>query len=118
MSLSSEQRTQVTRAFSSVHVAPLTNVNFDVHTGVVLPATVTLHSCPADVIRIIHGLPECRFVVVKDKIVIVEPSSRRIVTVIHTPAEQPLFQAPPPLGKREFPQRASVPIFDVLSEPS
>jgi len=53
-----------------------------VHTGVVLPATVTLHSCPADVIRIIHGLPECRFVVVKDKIVIVEPSSRRIVTVI------------------------------------
>jgi hypothetical protein len=41
-----------------------------------------LHTCPSDVVRIIHGLPDCRYVVVRDKIVIVEPSSRRIVTVI------------------------------------
>jgi hypothetical protein len=32
--------------------------------------------------RILSGLPECKYVVVRDQIVIVEPSSRRIVTVI------------------------------------
>jgi len=34
------------------------------------------------VVRIIHGLPECRYVVVKDQIVIVNPKTRRVVTVI------------------------------------
>jgi hypothetical protein len=33
-------------------------------------------------VRILQGLPECRFVVVRDQIVIVEPRTRRIVTVI------------------------------------
>jgi hypothetical protein len=82
VNVSSEQRTQITRAFSSVNVAPVTNVNFEVRTGTVLPATVNLHPCPRQVIDILTGIRECQFVIVKNEIVIVEPSSRRIVTVI------------------------------------
>jgi hypothetical protein len=65
-----------------VNVAPVTNVNFEVRTGTVLPATVNLHPCPRQVIDILTGIRECQFVIVKNEIVIVEPSSRRIVTVI------------------------------------
>jgi hypothetical protein len=73
----------VTRAFSSVNVQPLTNVNFNVSVGATIPASVTtLHTCPGEVIRYLDGLTECRFVIVNNRIVIVEPSSRRIVTVI------------------------------------
>jgi hypothetical protein len=73
----------VTRAFSSVNVEPVREVNFSVSVGAVVPASVTtLHTCPSDVVRILQGLPECRYIVVRDQIVIVEPSSRKIVTVI------------------------------------
>jgi hypothetical protein len=41
-----------------------------------------LYDCPDNVERILTSLPECKYVVVRDQIVIVEPSSRRIVTVI------------------------------------
>jgi hypothetical protein len=33
-------------------------------------------------VRILSGLPECRYVVVRDQVVIVEPKTRKIVTVI------------------------------------
>jgi hypothetical protein len=34
------------------------------------------------VIHILSGIRECRFVLVRNEIVIVEPSSRKVVTVI------------------------------------
>jgi Protein of unknown function (DUF1236) len=81
--VTSEQRTEVTRAFSSVNVEPVTNVSFSVSVGTVVPTTITtLHTCPGEVVRILRGLPECRYIVVRDQIVIVEPSTRKIVTVI------------------------------------
>ncbi|MCB8819324.1 DUF1236 domain-containing protein [Microvirga rosea] len=81
--MSTEQRTEISHAFRSVRVEPLNNVNFTVSVGSVVPTTVTtLHTCPSDVVRILHGLPECRYVVIRDQIVIVEPKTRKIVTVI------------------------------------
>ncbi|KAB0266977.1 DUF1236 domain-containing protein [Microvirga brassicacearum] len=83
VSVSSEQRTEITRAFSGVNVQPLTNVEFNVSVGASVPASVTtLYDCPNTVERILTGLPECKYVVIRDQIVIVEPSTRRIVTVI------------------------------------
>jgi hypothetical protein len=83
INVSSEQRTQLRQHFTHVNVQPLTSVTLDVRPGVIIPADVTaLHTCPPDVVRILQGLPECRFVVVRDQIVIVEPRTRRIVTVI------------------------------------
>jgi hypothetical protein len=69
--------------FTSINVAPLTSVTFDVRPGVVIPTEVTtLHECPNAVERLLTGLPECRFIIVRNQIVIVEPRTRRIVTVI------------------------------------
>lgn len=82
--MTSEQRTQITQAFSTVNVQPLTDVNFTVSVGSVVPETVVTHlrDCPGPVERILTGLPECKYVVVKDQIVIVHPTERRIITVI------------------------------------
>jgi len=62
----------------------MTNVNFTVNVGTVVPETVVthLHACPNEVVRILNGLPECRYVIVRDQVVIVEPKTRKIVTVI------------------------------------
>ena len=81
--MTSEQRTQISRSFSSVNVQPLTNVEFSVSVGSTVPASVTtLYDCPDNVERILTGLPECKYIVVRDQIVILEPRTRRIVTVI------------------------------------
>lgn len=83
VNVTTEQQTRLSETFRSVEVEPLTDVNFSVSVGSVIPATVTtLHECPSTVESILTGLPECRYVVVRDQIVIVEPSTRKIVTVI------------------------------------
>lgn len=84
INVTSEQRTEITRAFSSVDVRPMNDVNFTVNVGTVVPDTVVTHlqACPSEVVRILQGLPECRYVVVRDQVVIIEPKTRRIVTVI------------------------------------
>ena len=82
--MTSEQRTEITRAFSNVNAQPVTDVNFTVSVGTVIPETVItrLSACPSEVVRILNGLPECRYVIVRDQVVIVEPKTRKIVTVI------------------------------------
>jgi hypothetical protein len=81
--VTSEQRTQISRSFTSVNVQPLTNVEFSVSVGSTVPTSVTtLYDCPDNVERILTGLPECKYIVVRDQIVILEPRTRRIVTVI------------------------------------
>src|SRR5260370_42630220 len=44
------------RRFLSENVAPLSNVNFEMRKGAVLPATVTLHPCPKYVIPMLGVL--------------------------------------------------------------
>lgn len=84
INVTSEQRTEITRVFSSVDAQPVNDVNFSVSVGTVVPETVVtrLSACPSEVVRILEGLPECRYVIVRDQVVIVEPGTRRIVTVI------------------------------------
>ena len=50
--------------------------------GTVIPTTVELHTVPASVVEIVPAYRGYRYFVVRDEIVIVEPGSRRIVTVI------------------------------------
>src|SRR5207237_8653169 len=71
------------RRFLSENVAPLSNVNFEMRKGAVLPATVTLHPCPKYVIPMLGGFRgECQFVVVGNRIVIVEQSARIVFVVL------------------------------------
>jgi hypothetical protein len=80
--LTPEQRTQITRSFTSVTVRPVTAVNFSVAVGTVIPTTVELHEVPAEVVRVVPAYRGYRYFVVGNQIVIVEPSARRIVAVI------------------------------------
>jgi hypothetical protein len=57
-------------------------VNFAVSAGTIIPTTVELHEVPADVVRIVPAYRGYRYFVVRNEIVIVEPSTRKIVTVI------------------------------------
>ncbi|HKG76098.1 MAG TPA: DUF1236 domain-containing protein [Beijerinckiaceae bacterium] len=57
-------------------------MNFAVSTGTVIPPTVTLVDVPAEVVRIVPAWRSYKVVRVKNQILVVEPSSRKIVEVI------------------------------------
>jgi hypothetical protein len=65
-----------------LNVQPLTRVNFSVSVGTVIPRDVRLQPLPADVVEIVPQYRGYDFVLVKDEIVIVEPSSTKIVAVL------------------------------------
>ena len=82
--LSTEQRTKITSVIHNEHVKSVTNVNFSVSVGTRVPHDVEFHPLPADVVTI---YPEWRgydFILVRDEIVIIDPSSYEIVAVINS----------------------------------
>ena len=81
-SLKVEQKTRLTQAVARVNVKPVTNVNFSVSVGTVVPTTVVLHPVPAEFVEIIPQYRGYDFFMVRDEIVIVEPQSHHIVDVI------------------------------------
>lgn len=85
MTLSSEEQTKLK---SSVHNVTLkqANINIDVRTGVVLPETVTteLEPIPAQIVEIVPRFRGYKVIRVKNEILIVEPSSRRVVYIIQS----------------------------------
>ena len=60
----------------------MTNVNFSVSVGTVVPRDVHLSTLPADVVEIVPQYRGFSFFVVKDEIVIVDPQSYKIVTTL------------------------------------
>ena len=80
--LSSTEKTKLEGAIGKISIRPATNVNFSVAVGVSVPRTVALHPLPADVVAIVPQYRGYDFFVVRDEIVIVEPSNHRIVDVI------------------------------------
>jgi hypothetical protein len=82
VNINDQQRTRVTQSIARLNVQPVTNVNFSVSIGTVVPTSVRLQTLPADVVTIVPQYRGYSFFVVRDEIVIVEPSSKKIVTVI------------------------------------
>jgi hypothetical protein len=81
-SLTTEQRTKIKTTIKQTNVRPVTNVNFTISVGAVVPRTVELHPLPPAIIEIYPAWRGYRFVLVGDEIVIIEPSTYRIVAVI------------------------------------
>lgn len=81
--LNTDQRSEVTRSFSSANVNTVSNVNFDVSVGTTITEEVRLAPLPAEVVRIVPQYRGYQYVVVRDEIVIVEPRTKKIVEVIH-----------------------------------
>jgi hypothetical protein len=82
VNINDQQRTRISASISHLNVQPLSNVNFSLSVGTVVPRDVRLQPLPADVVEIVPQYRGYNFVLVKDEIVIVEPSSYKIVTVL------------------------------------
>ncbi|MDT4740284.1 DUF1236 domain-containing protein [Bradyrhizobium sp. WYCCWR 12699] len=81
-SVNDQQRTRISASISHLNVQPLTNVNFSLSVGTVVPRDVRLQPLPAEVVEIVPQYRGYNFVLVKDEIVIVEPSTYKIVTIL------------------------------------
>lgn len=82
VNINDQQRTRISQSVSHLNVQPLTSVNFSVSVGTVVPRDVRLQPLPAEVVEVAPQYRGYDFVVVKDEIVIVEPSSYKIVAVL------------------------------------
>jgi hypothetical protein len=82
--LSTEQRTQIrTTVLKSSNAPRVTNVNFSVRVGTVVPKTVRVVAVPAKLVEIQPAWRGYMYFVYQDEIIIVEPGSLRIVAVLN-----------------------------------
>jgi hypothetical protein len=82
VNLNDQQRTRVSQSFARLNVQPVRNVNFSVSVGTVVPRDVHLQTVPADVVEIVPQYRGYSFFAVRDEIVIVDPATYKIVTVL------------------------------------
>lgn len=82
VNINAQQRTRIYQSFARLDLRPITNVNFSVSVGTVVPRHVHLRSLPSDIVEIVPQYHGYSFFAVRDEIVIVKPSSHKIVTVI------------------------------------
>jgi hypothetical protein len=84
--MSDEQRTRVSTRFSQsidrMNVRPLSRSQVSVSIGATIPRSVRAYTVPQDIVAIYPQFRGHRFVVVDDEIVILEPGSQRIVSVL------------------------------------
>ncbi len=82
VNINDQQRTRVAESITRLNVQPLTNVNFSLTVGTAVPRDIRLQTLPADVVEVVPQYRGYNFFVVRDEIVIVEPSTYQIVTVL------------------------------------
>ncbi|MET4290553.1 hypothetical protein ABIB06_001319 [Bradyrhizobium sp. LB8.2] len=82
VNINDQQRTRISTSISHLNVLPLNNVNFSLSVGTAVPRDIRLQPLPAEVVEIVPQYRGYNFVLVKDEIVIVEPSTYKIVTVL------------------------------------
>jgi hypothetical protein len=77
-----QQRTRITTSIRQANVQPVRNVNFSISVGGVVPASVRFYPVTPAIVEIYPEYRGYEFVLVEEEIVIVEPRTRKIVTVI------------------------------------
>src|SRR4029079_19247576 len=81
--LTTEQKTKIRTVIKEkVHAQPVTNVNFSINVGNVVPRTVHFYPVPVEIVEIYPQWRGYNFILVNDEIIIIEPSSYKIVAVI------------------------------------
>jgi hypothetical protein len=82
INLSGEQRTKAVESLESVKIQPV-HEHVSVTVGQTLPSSVThLYDCPQTLVSLLTGVRSCKVVLIEDRYYIVEPSTRRVLTVI------------------------------------
>jgi hypothetical protein len=77
-----QQRTRISTSIRQANVQPVRHVNFSVSVGAVVPTSVRFYPVTPAIVEIYPEYRGYEFVLVEEEIVIVEPRSRKIVTVI------------------------------------
>jgi hypothetical protein len=80
--LNSHQRTRVVDALRNENVQRLDRADFALAVGTAIPAYVALNPLPESIVEIVPQYRGYDFVMVRDEIIIVEPRTRHIVTVL------------------------------------
>ena len=80
--LSGDQRTKITTVIRDQHVQPVTNVNFSISVGTRVPRDVSFHPLPAEIVTIYPDWRGYEFILVRDQILVIDPSSLEIVAVL------------------------------------
>jgi hypothetical protein len=82
VSLNTQQQTQIGQAITRHNVKPLTNVSFSIAVGTRVPRSTTLRALPSDIVTFVPQYRGYSYFVVEEQIVIVEPSSLEIVSIV------------------------------------
>jgi hypothetical protein len=82
VTLNERQRTRVKETFSRVDVEPVRNVDFSVTVGATVPRHVHLHPLPPALVEVVPEYRDYRYVVVNDEVVIINPQTYKVVTVV------------------------------------
>src|SRR3954447_13564474 len=77
-----QQETKISASISHLNVRPVTNANFSLSVGTVVPRDIQLSTLPPDVVEIVPQYRGYSFALVKDQIVVVDPATYKIVTVL------------------------------------
>jgi hypothetical protein len=80
--LNERQQAEVRSALRSEPVEKLDRVDFSLGTGTVVPSYAPIRPLPERIVEIVPQYRGYDFVMVRDEIVIIEPRTRRIVTVL------------------------------------
>ncbi|MGB9368468.1 MAG: DUF1236 domain-containing protein, partial [Xanthobacteraceae bacterium] len=82
VSLTTEQRTTIRQTVLTSSAPRVTNVNFNVRVGTVVPRTVRIAPLPATIVSIEPTWRGYMYFVYQDEIIVVEPGTLRIVAVL------------------------------------
>ena len=82
VNINDQQRARISTSVARLKVQPLNNVNFSLSVGTSVPRNVRLQRLPAAAVKVIPQYRGYNFVLARDEIVIVEPSSYKIVAVL------------------------------------
>ncbi|MFB6449340.1 DUF1236 domain-containing protein [Bradyrhizobium tunisiense] len=77
-----EKRTQITSAIKQEKVEEVTNVNFNLSIGTVVPTSVRYHPLPSRIVEIYPAWRGYEFILVQGRYVILRPHTHEIVYII------------------------------------
>ncbi len=105
VNINDQQRTRISQSVARLNVKPLTNVNFSLSVGTVVPRDVRFQALPADILEVVPQYRGYSFFTVREDIVIVEPSTNKIVTVLPRSGGATAVAPAPSRGKVSFSDR-------------
>jgi hypothetical protein len=82
--LSSDQRSKISAVIGRGGGARVTNVNFNISVGTAVPRDVHVEVLPEDIVSIVPEYRGFDYIVVGDQILIIDPESLEIVTIIES----------------------------------